>query len=62
MSMQPPAPEDASFLQSAEEPLLLMAPRGADRRLLQEDGPPWVTDEGFVLDDRRSGDERRSPK
>jgi hypothetical protein len=45
---------------------LLNAPRiprqNQDRRHRIEEGPPWVTEEGFVLEDRRSGEERRQKK
>lgn len=46
--------------------LLLNSPRvprqKQDRRQFPEEGPPWVTEEGFVLEDRRSGGDRRSKK
>ena len=46
----PEAPESEAHLQ---------VPRGPDRRLETQPGPPWLTDEGIVLEDRRSGLERR---
>jgi hypothetical protein len=44
------------------EPVLLTASSGPDRRQVQESGPPWITEEGVVLEERRSGQERRSGK
>lgn len=45
---------------------LLNAPRVPrqlkDRRQAVEDGPPWVTEEGFVMAERRDGEDRRHKK
>lgn len=52
----------APGLQEADPDSLLppISRLGMDRRQSQEDGPPWVTHEGFVLENRRSGEERRA--
>lgn len=38
----------------------LLVPRGQDRRQNREDGPPWITGEGFVMEERRENGERRN--
>lgn len=61
MSTKKPLQADEMDLSS-----LLNAPRVPrqmpDRRIHQEESPPWVTEEGFVLEDRRSGEDRRKKK
>lgn len=52
---------DADFLLE-EEGLTAFVPREGDRRQVGEDGPPWITDEGFVMEERREGIDRRNKK
>lgn len=53
------SPVHVAGLSDEAEQVLLVVPRGSDRRQAPEDGPPWITEEGFVLEDRRSGLDRR---
>lgn len=52
-------PAHVAGLDDDAEQVLLVVPRGQDRRQASEDGPPWITEEGFVVEDRRSGLDRR---
>lgn len=37
----------------------LYVDRGPDRRQAHHPGPPWLTDEGIVMEERRSNQDRR---
>lgn len=48
--------------QDLHESDVLVERRREDRRVASHRPPPYVTDEGFVLYDRREGDERSRPE
>lgn len=56
--------EDTSAIHFPDKPAFesLSASVCPDRRRKQEPGPPWLTEDGVVLEERRCGADRRAEK
>lgn len=64
MPLQPKQRDNRSAVHSSDKPAFesLSAFASPDRRCEQKPGPPWQTEEGVVLEERRSGLDRRAEK